>query len=57
MTLYQPVRLSGLVVKMQAMNGRGMNSNPILDLWFFHKGLSIILSHVGDIGENIFTYL
>ena len=31
-SLYQPVRLDGLVVKMLAINGRGMSLNPRLDL-------------------------
>ena len=48
--------LGGLVVKIVAMNGRGISSNPSLCLEFFHKGLSITLSHVGGIGKRTPTY-
>ena len=41
------------MVKIVDMNGRGMSSNPRIDLGYFYKGLTIILSHVGGIGENI----
>ena len=40
----------GLVVKVPAMNNRGMTS---LDLKFIHKRIPITLSHMAGIGENI----
>ena len=41
--------LGGLVVKILAMNGRGMSLNPSLEYKFC---LYISLSHVVGIGEN-----
>ena len=56
MTLYQPMRVGGLVVKTLAMNGRGISSNPSLDFFtrasplLYHIWVTEVKGHLAHVG-------